>query len=29
VKTESAERAGLIDEQQIQGIALKGRDIWG
>jgi len=29
VKTESAERAGLIDEQQIQGIALKGRDYMG
>ena len=29
VKTESAERAGLIDEQQIQSIALKGRDYMG
>ncbi len=29
VKTESAERAGLIDEQQIQNIALKGRDYMG
>ncbi|HKC87606.1 MAG TPA: TonB-dependent receptor, partial [Blastocatellia bacterium] len=29
IKTESAERAGLIDEQQIQGIALKGRDYMG
>ncbi len=29
VKTESAERAGLIDEHQIQGIALKGRDYMG
>lgn len=29
VKTESAERAGLIDEQQIQNIALKGRDYLG
>src|SRR5215510_3817710 len=29
VKTESAERAGLIDKQQIQGIALKGRDYMG
>src|SRR5581483_6601718 len=29
VKTESAERAGLIDEQQIRGIALKGRDYMG
>ncbi|MBI3428366.1 MAG: TonB-dependent receptor [Acidobacteria bacterium] len=29
VKTESAERSGLIDEQQIQGIALKGRDYMG
>src|SRR3989442_1641091 len=29
VKTESGERAGLIDEQQIQGIALKGRDYMG
>ena len=29
VKTESAERAGLIDEQQIQSIALKGRDYLG
>src|SRR5262249_30537218 len=29
VKTESAERAGLIDEQQIQGIALQGRDYMG
>jgi hypothetical protein len=29
VQTESAERAGLIDEQQIQSIALKGRDYMG
>lgn len=29
VKTESAERAGLIDEQQIKNIALKGRDYMG
>lgn len=29
VKTESAERAGLIDEQQMQNIALKGRDYLG
>jgi hypothetical protein len=29
VKTESAERAGLIDEQQIQSVALKGRDYMG
>jgi len=29
IKTESAERAGLIDEQQIQGVALKGRDYMG
>jgi hypothetical protein len=29
VKTESGERAGLIDEQQIQSIALKGRDYMG
>jgi hypothetical protein len=29
VKTESAERSGLIDEQQIQSIALKGRDYMG
>ena len=29
IKTESAERAGLIDEQQIQSIALKGRDYMG
>ncbi len=29
VKTESAERAGLIDEQQIQSIPLKGRDYMG
>ncbi len=29
VQTNSAERAGLIDEQQIQNIALKGRDYMG
>src|SRR5262245_17244313 len=29
VQTESAERAGLISEQQIQNIALKGRDYMG
>jgi hypothetical protein len=29
IKTESGERAGLIDQQQIQGIALKGRDYMG
>jgi len=29
VQTESAERAGLISEAQIQGIALKGRDYMG
>ncbi len=29
VKTESAERAGLIDEQQMQNISLKGRDYLG
>ena len=29
VQTESAERAGLISEQQIQGLALKGRDYMG
>jgi hypothetical protein len=29
IKTESGERAGLIDEQQIQNIALKGRDYMG
>ena len=29
VQTESAERAGLIDEEQIQNIALKGRDYMG
>ncbi len=29
IQTESAERAGLIDEQQIQSIALKGRDYMG
>ncbi|MFN0121101.1 MAG: carboxypeptidase regulatory-like domain-containing protein, partial [Blastocatellia bacterium] len=29
VKTESAERAGLIDEQQIQNTPLKGRDYMG
>ncbi len=29
VQTESAERAGLISEQQIQSIALKGRDYMG
>jgi hypothetical protein len=29
IKTESSERAGLIDEQQIQSIALKGRDYMG
>ena len=29
VQTESGERAGLIDEQQIQSIALKGRDYMG
>src|SRR5438128_6392909 len=29
IKTEGSERAGLIDEQQIQGIALKGRDYMG
>ncbi len=29
VQTESPERAGLIDEQQIQSIALKGRDYLG
>ncbi|MGH9940168.1 MAG: carboxypeptidase regulatory-like domain-containing protein, partial [Blastocatellia bacterium] len=29
VKTESAERAGLIDEQQIQSLTLKGRDYMG
>ncbi len=29
VKTESAERAGLIDEQQIANIPLKGRDYMG
>src|SRR5262249_29683668 len=29
VKTESAERAGLIDEQQIKSIALKGGDYMG
>ncbi len=29
IQTQSAERAGLIDEQQIQNIALKGRDYMG
>jgi len=29
VQTQSAERAGLIDERQIQSIALKGRDYMG
>lgn len=29
IQTNSAERAGLIDEQQIQSIALKGRDYMG
>ncbi|MCI0392509.1 MAG: carboxypeptidase-like regulatory domain-containing protein [Acidobacteria bacterium] len=29
VKTNSSERAGLIDEEQIQNIALKGRDYMG
>jgi hypothetical protein len=29
VQTESAERAGLISEAQIQGVALKGRDYMG
>jgi Carboxypeptidase regulatory-like domain len=29
VQTNSAERAGLIDEEQIQNIALKGRDYMG
>ena len=29
VQTQSAERAGLIDEEQIQNIALKGRDYMG
>ncbi|MFN0086871.1 MAG: carboxypeptidase regulatory-like domain-containing protein, partial [Blastocatellia bacterium] len=29
IQTESGERAGLIDEQQIQSIALKGRDYMG